>query len=459
VLRLRQAPFSIESFIKNVCNDKYVLVIGNEVILNKEEFDEVNGDIQAYVLHVLNGELERDFHSLNELVASRPAVSTTDDPSGADLIRSVLLPNEEGHSLITEEDLSPELVSLLKTRLFRFVMTTTVDGNVEKIMRGIWKKDLRVANIADQDDWKRFQIEIGETVDRSDYERTVYKYDKPTLIYIFGKASWDRSQNFMKTENDAIEFIERWMNRQEPIINMLKERRVLALGCKFEDWYFRFFWYILKRDFGRLGEGEVALSLDDTNPDEKNLHRYLERKHIQVHTDARSFMRKVCDVLTPESHSPDSEKFHDLIKSSRGDGEIFLSYCGRDFILASKVFFQLAKLGYNVWFDNEKLCGGDYEADIRQAINQARVVITLLTPPVAEDLKNGETDRFYNKEWRLASQAGFGHIIPLAADGYSLRAPYHQEYERIIGGHIDGVDLMREDFSQLRKMIDHLRTR
>lgn len=501
-LHVRHTPFEKEAFINNVCNDRYVLVIGSEVVLDKEKHADVNGDVLAFILKVLNnilGKREKPYKTLNALVASRPSISTERELSGADLIRNILIPNdndedydeeeyevddeyyndEEGDVISLDEsereenysisvnDLSPELCNLLNTRLFRFVMTTTFDSNVEFIMRTIWGSELRVVNIADQDDWKKFQLEIGSTIDRTNISRTVYKYNRPTLIYIFGKATTDRSKNFVKTENDAIEFIELWMNRQEPITNMLKERRILALGCKFEDWYFRFFWYILKRDFGRMGEGEVALSLDDEEPNDQNLKKFLKRKDIYVHKDARQFMRNLYDMLNPKENNAMSMAFHEIMKKRRGDGEIFLSYCSRDFILASRIFFKLTDLGYNVWFDNEELCGGDYEKDIRDAINKARVVITLLTPNVADDLKNNDTQHFYNKEWRFASQTGCERLVPLAADGYSLRACYHarQEgdgsklttYEEIIGGHRNGVDLMADNFSKLIEIINNIK--
>ena len=459
VLKPGQNPFEIGQFINNVCNDKYVLVLGSEVILDKEKYPEENGNIQSYLLNFLNNEVDGHFTSLNDLMASRPTETVGECYSGPDLIRWALLPDKRGNAFLTRDDLSPELVELLGTRLFRFVMTTSVDRLVEEEMRDIWGDALRVVNIADQDDWKRFQQEIVETIDRSNPNETVYRYNRPTLIYIFGKASKDTYLNFLKTENDAIEFIELWMKRKEPIIKMIKERRVLALGCKFKDWYFRFFWYILRQDFTRLGEGEVAISLDERIQDEKELRDYLKRKHIQLHSDARCFMRSICDILSPGAYSPDSESFHSIIRKKRGNGEIFLSYCSRDFVLASRVFFQLTDLGYSVWFDNEKLCGGDYRSDIRRAIANAKLVITLLTPNIMEDLTAGETDHFYNEEWKMAAQTGCERILPLAADGYDLRAIYHKRYEQVIKGEPDGVDLMEEGMSQLRKTIDHLKMR
>ncbi len=475
LLQVRRRPFDKDSFISNVCQNKYVLVIGSEVILDKEKYEADNGDIQQYILNRLNQALGRDMNpypNLNALVSSRPEYSTPDDISGADLIRNLLIPptdseedNTENGSYITVDDLSPELIGLLGTRLFRFVMTTSIDSNVEFIMRSIWKEQLRVVNFADKADWKTFQKEIEETLDGSVKTQTVYNYTRPTLIYVFGKVSRDPYGRFMKTENDAIEFIDLWMNRNnDPFTAIIKDKRILALGCKFDDWYFRFFWFILKRDFTKLGEGEVALSFDSGNPEDQKLKHYLERKHVYIHDDARKFMQLICNMLTPDENNPDSRAFHEIIKSKRGIGEVFLSYCSQDFILASQIFFRLTNLGYSVWFDNEKLCGGNYESDIRQAIHKARVVITLLTPNIQEDLENGITTRFYQKEWRMATETGAERIIPLAADGYSLRGAYHSRkkgdatvlatYEEIIGSPIDGIDLMTESFDKLVNAIN-----
>jgi len=457
LLKARQQSFDYGQFVGNVCNNKYVLVLGSEVLLDKSIHADVDGDMHKYILNRINGVLEREnnpYPSLNAMVESRPLVSTGYDPSGADLIRAVL--EQDKDDLI----ISPELVSLLETRLFRFVMTTSFDGMVETVMKQIWGEGrLRVVNIADQSDWKKFQMEVGETRDTTDCSRTTYQYDRPTLIYIFGKASDDRSSNFMKTENDAIRFIELWMNRNEPIIALMREKRMLALGCRFNDWYFRFFWYILKRDFGKLDAGEVVLSHTNGKPDDQALIAYLKDKNIFIDSDARQFMQNVCDMLNPEKHDQLSKDFYNIIKSKRGDGYIFLSYCSRDFILASRIFFNLIDQGYNVWFDNENLCGGDYEVEIRKAIHGASVVLTLLTPDVMEDLTKGETDHFYCKEWRLASETGCERIIPVAADGYSLRGNYHTKYESIIGGHLDGIDLMTDGFAQLKKMIDNVKTK
>lgn len=460
LMRPRPKKFGIEQFISDVCNDKYILIVGGEVVLNKELFSEVDGNVDKYILDSLNNPLQTNYPTLNAFMASRPPYTTPDDLSGADILRNLVLPKEEDGELdyfIDVEDLAPELDTLLRSQMFRFVMTTTIDDCVERLMRDIWGKRLRVVNIADTNDWIQFQKELEATIDTTEPMRTVYTYNRPTLVYIFGKIEEDTSKDFVKTENDAIEFIEKWIKANGSIIKFISDKRLLALGCKFADWYFRFFWYIFKRDFDKLGEGEVAISLNDQNTTEHSLKEYLERKNIFVHPDARKFMTEINSMLDPDTHSPQSKNFHDIMLRRRGCGEIFLSYCSRDFAMACRIFLKLTDMGYQVWFDNDSLCGGNYETEIINAIDNATVVITLLTPNIANDLKMSSTDHYYNKEWKHAVQTDNSRIIPVAANGYSLREKYHTEQYQGIVGTVNGVDLMTDGFKKLVETIDNVR--
>ena len=92
---------------------------------------------------------------------------------------------------------------------------------------------------------------------------------------------------------------------------------------------------------------------------------------------------------------------------------------------------------------------------IQDAIGRCRVFLPLLTPYIADDLTAGRTDNYYNREWRMASQLGNKAIIPVAANGYGLTAPYHTDtFEQITGQPLSGVDLMTPDgFARLVKSI------
>ena len=79
----------------------------------------------------------------------------------------------------------------------------------------------------------------------------------------------------------------------------------------------------------------------------------------------------------------------------------------------------------------------------------------LLTPGVADDLQQGRTNNYYNREWRIASQTGDKRIIPVATNGYNLRADYHSNvFESIISDALHGEDLMQSD--GMKKLIESL---
>ena len=52
----QEMVFSREQLVSDVFNDEYVLVVGSEVIMNKQE--EPTGDVNQYILRALNASLD-----------------------------------------------------------------------------------------------------------------------------------------------------------------------------------------------------------------------------------------------------------------------------------------------------------------------------------------------------------------------------------------------------------------
>lgn len=434
----RKTEFSRESFIRDVFNEEYILVVGSEVILDPASHSGI-GDVNQYILEALNQSAGRSFKDFDEVVAE-----TGED---VDPIRT-LLASEEDFSYSVSE-LCPQLRSLLETGLFPIVLTTTVDGYLETLMRSIWGEDLRVVNIYDDNSLADFRHALAEC-------RGDRNYHQPTLFYIFGKAVKDRSMKFVRTDNDAIQIIEKWMTipREDRILKLIRNKKLLALGCKYENWYFRFFWYILKHDFSRFVEGQVAFLLDENDRTELNLKKFLDRTHVYVHGDARTFMAGIQQYLVSTS---EQDPLNAMIRSRRRRGGVFLSYCSRDHILAEKLFFRLSERGYNVWFDSRDVDpSDDYNEEIAKAIGESRVVISLLTPAVARELGEGRKDPYYILECRMALQNDI-RIIPLAANGYDLRSASQKLYEEQIGKSPSGLNLMEDpDLITLQEYLDNL---
>lgn len=459
--------FNTKKFIRDVLNDKYALVIGNEIILNTKI--EPTGDVHQYFLRKVNENSHVQYENYYEI-----ALDITEKRNP---VRRLI---EDNEIRFRAGDVSKELMTLLETRLFTTVLTTTTDGYLETAMRKVWGGELRVVNIYDK-----------ETVD--DLQKTLKacrrgkKYSQPTLIYVFGKLDIDDlAKRYIKTDADAILLIEKWIkmkleasndvlydkggssNTPITIIDFIRSKRLLALGCKYDNWYFRFFWYVLtgvnksSEDNAYDGRGEVAFSLDKADKTEWKLLQFLNRTDICILGDTTSFITNIIKTLTEDSNDA---PFRQQIVECRRRGGIFISYCSKDALQACQLFFRLCEKKYDVWLDNARLYGGDdYESEIADAISAAKVVITVLSPHVADDLTRGDTNHYYNKEWRMAQQFGDKTIIPLAINGYNLRSDYQQAYETIINQHPSGinednesleVDMMDSDgFSKLVMSID-----
>lgn len=435
--------FNTKRFLKDVLSDKYALVIGNEIILDSKI--EPTHDVHQFLLKKVNELSNVEYEKYNEI-----ALDITEKRNP---VRRLF---EDEEIVFSASFVSAELKTLLVTKLFTTILTTTTDGFLEAALREIWGNELRVVNVYDKETVDDFQKALKNC-------RRGQKYNQPTLIYVFGRLiPYDLKMRYVKTDADAILLIEKWMRMDVEANNVMLEfirsKRLLSLGCKYDNWYFRFFWYVLtginksteENDYD--GRGEVAFSLDKADAGEIKLLQFLDRTDICVLGEAVSFIQDISSILTGNTGN---SLFRQQIIDTRNRGGIFISYCSKDAIAACQLFFQLCENKYSVWLDNARLYGGDnYEKEISDAICSSKIVITLLSPQVAEDLKNEKTDHYYNKEWRMAQQFGDKQIIPLAINGYDLRSDYHQNYENIIGARPSGINLMEIDgFSKLLSSI------
>lgn len=424
--RQREVNFNGDKFLEDVLSDDYLLLAGSEVIMNRSIIP--SGDINDYLLKQINHILNRNYPSYQDMMEDAAA-------SGVDEIRNLL--NADWFEYNLDEDFCPELRALLETRAFNVVLTITFDGYLETLMRLIWGERLRVVNIDDKTSLDDFRNALAGC-------RNGNKYNQPTLFYIFGKAVRDESKKYVRTDDDAIKIIEKWMTmpREDPILNFIRNKQILALGCKYENWYFRFFWYILKRDTSQLCGGQVAFMLDEGDRADAQLKKFLVRSRICRHPDAREFMSGMTAKIKQSG---------ELIKKKRSSGGVFISYCNKNVVQAEKLFFALKNRGYSVWMDIKNNLG-EYDEDIGKAIASSSSFLPLLTPCIAEDLESNSMDHYYCKEWKIARQYEIP-VRPIAVDGYDLRAEYHSVFESIAGRY-SGVDLMEKD--GMEKLIDKL---
>lgn len=387
----------------NVVKGNYVLVIGSESMLDKDS----TGGVSDSKLFFERLRRER-CHEEDDFA----------DMSKYDQILEVI----KAHSFESTA-VSGDLRNILGTKCFRVVLTVNYDPYLEVVMREIWGNELRVLDIFG---------EKGTDFDISDITSPDEFFDvKPTLYYVFGKADPERvTKRFSVTDNDSIEVIAQWMNsssRPSKLMNYLKRKELLSIGCRFSDWYFRFFWYCLRGDVSRLKYGQVAMTFNvDQNSvsADADLVKYLKTQKVYTFPNAAEFQKILSSRLM-------------AVKDSFGGisnyGGVFISYASEESAMAALIFSKLKEKGFNVWMDSRKLFGGSsYDDRIATAIGQCKLFLPILSRQVKEDILSGNTDRYYLKEWKLAHQRledGSTSMIPVVLVGYDTRSEYHHHFE------------------------------
>ncbi|MBR6691073.1 MAG: toll/interleukin-1 receptor domain-containing protein [Bacteroidaceae bacterium] len=406
--------FNWDTFIHNVTNGKYILLLGSEVMLKKDLGDDSCGDSHKAMFNAVRSVLVED----NVLAPNNTADNFTDLSDRINnlpaLIRKVIDSDYE----FTIDDLEPGLVELMKSGLFRVVLTTTFDPYALELMESVWGKgNVRVMNIN--------SLRSNDEFDFPAYinDDTVAPLP-PTLYYIFGKAfPKDDRIPFVVTDNDAIVTLTKWMGNSAPgnFLEYIRSKRIIALGCKFDDWFFRFFWYMLRGEMPKISWGEVAVSLDMDVESDRKLKKYLDHEKIFFQHDARTF---IADML---EHLRDY-RIADRILDSRSYDGVFISYAHEDFQFVSRLFFSLRERGISAWFDERNLLGGDsYDRAIPDAICRSRIFLPVLSAQCQADMTNGITRFYKDTEWAAAqTQCNINpnglKVLPVRLPGYDTRS-------------------------------------
>lgn len=443
------STFNFDNFAMDCLLNEYVLVIGPEVVLNlnydtEGNIKKANGNIEKlWLLESLEKFAERGVQYQN--IKNFTTIGNNDLP----LIVNECI-EEWDFKDEFDKEFEPSLLELLSTRCFRLVLTTTFDPYLEIAMEKVWGKGrYRVLNfygINKERDLRLDDQRLGNG------QKLIDEFI-PTLYYLFGKAEPNSNKKFVLTENDAMDTVSKWFGDKRPkqLLSYIQEKRIVSLGCKYDNWLYRFFWYILRGDVNGLSSKQVAVEYDSKNP---QLQAFINRHHIQSYDDARKFMRESTDVIT--------RGFGNTI-NARKTGGIFISYAHEDKYLALTLFNYLTDNNYKVWLDEKNLQGGDeYTQRISKAVNECNVFMPLLTSQVAYDLKHGN-DRYYiNTEWAVAQEKKSNQqklktdipmkIIPVVTKGYDMRSDYHQKVSDCIKD-VTIFDLYKEDLKELNKML------
>lgn len=395
-----------DDFLRDICLGQYVLVLGDDVIL-KEAYGAGNSSV--YIRQECVKELEAQ--NINA--------------SGLDLkpyVRRMLRTNWEYNT----DEMSESLVKLIRTKFFPLVLTTTFDGYVEKLMREVYGDSLNVVNFSENKGAIQYNKEYNVLV--------------PTLFYVFGKA--EKNCDFALSEDDYMTLLCKWMDkstRPNELIEYLRTKKILAIGGKYENWYFRFFWYSLRQSLvAGQRKGDIAISLENDN--ECRLSDFLLRNEIENHEDHDSdnwSPRIFLDSLSRQLSDTTDETLK-AIHAARQLGGVFILYAHEDYPIVCQIYGVLCSLEIPVWFDNKKLNNyaipNDYDVRIENAISSCKVFLPILSRQVKDDLVQNN-DRYYKDiEWNKALNNKECSIMPLALFGFDKRRDVNLLPNNIFGG-------------------------
>ncbi len=427
------------ALIENLLEEDYALIIGSETILEKDAIKTQNtGDSMFRVYNAI-----ADLYS----VSSRPNT----DKDWQHLIKkrgleNIIVYENAWESIVDKESslfdkelddgFSSDLREFLEFKRFKVVITTCLDDLLEVQFRRIWKgvgKEVEIYNFMDDQEILRF-INSMELVKKNHMIEM-----QPSLIYLFGKIGdknemGNKSRDLVFSEDAAIEAIARYITKPEDNLRSffdeyLFARPLLAIGCRFDDWRFRFFWYAMRGAVSEFSKGTVAYTcIEGKNKD--NLFRYLEQEQVYVEPDSRGFLKKMNGLMKDKDTLLAILKYR--VKNAKG---IFISYASEDFQIAYSWFKYLSeKCHFNVWIDREDLHANDiYTEEIKRNIELCGVFMPILSDQVQKDLVEGNFGRYYiNIEWTHARDLK-KCIFPVSVGAYNCKSDQHKIFKEKTG--------------------------
>lgn len=388
--------FTWGQFAKDCVLNKYILVVGNEAVLDKGKFEFAQGNSSTFLLDrtlrlfadtireededATEEEIEEEYERLKKRYKTFSDLVRKYGRNVKEKVRTaVTLPSFE---TMKNDIVEPTLKALLETRCFRIVLTTTIDPLVESVMEEVWGTgsfDVVDINSIKEHFRSRSHEEFNEI--------------RPTLCYVFGKVDPGKKSaenSFVLSENDAMEKISKWFEKSSDnrFLQYIRKFRILSVGNQFDDWMFRFFWFLLRGKVNAEADGQVAVEIKC----DCLLEKYMKHENVQLFPEARFFMKKAAKEITSALS---------VMNYPNKGSDVFISYAHEDKYIAVPLFERLTKEGVNVWIDEQGLRPGDeYEEILIKKINGCKVFLPILSSSIMRQLKSGEAEnRWYFKEW------------------------------------------------------------
>lgn len=398
-------------FISNILQQKHILIVGPEAMLKKTpDLADGSGDINILMDEQIELARRADKKASEQMLYSKAWNKIEEIRKRTDIV-------------------DESLRKCIASKVFPLVFTICTDLLLERLMEEVWGK-VRTFNFSDSDSLSQLNEEM----------KSGKPITEPTLCYLYGHLDPSRipsaSNPWVRNDDpdDAIkriaELIKMKDGEHKNIFEYINKRMIIAVGCRCDDWRFRFFWYALRGD--TLGDATTqstvayALIPDDVQmtQDERDntilddsLSYYLSQsRNVRMEPNSRMFLKRLYNLLDLSQKDEKTklklrETYAELFREGRiGVPDIFISYASEDLSMAYRIYLKLIKAGhFKVWLDVKELhSGSEYDREIGRALNECRIFMPLLSEQTAYDLEKGNHNRYYiETEWENARTKGF----------------------------------------------------
>lgn len=406
------------------------------------------------------------YQYLAEELAGRLGVDTLPDNSTINDVSCGYL-RQQGE----EEDICYELKDILNSRtwstpdpLKKIAEITHFDLYLSTTFDGLLKQALDEIRYGGKSKTKSLSYSnMGQVADiPQDFE----KLREPLIYQLFGQVSAVR--DFVVTEEDLLLFNRRLLSRDfQPhnLMDLLKARRLLQIGCSFPNWLARFFLCAAKGDQVFVSQGISGTVADEESSGDASLFGFLERQKISVYQGGNAL------AFIDELYKQWKNRFGNMVPCSNSDNNdekeentdvVFISYASEDRDTVVNLKRSLESIGIDVWFDKDPgrlESGVSYEDKIIKAIKNCSYFI-----PVISNHTQTRKSRFFWLEWNKAIKEAemrpeIPFILPVAIDDVHQDLPVIPEkfrelqWEWFENGHPkeDWLRLMRKRIRDLRR--------
>jgi len=231
--------------------------------------------------------------------------------------------------------------------------------------------------------------------------------DGVTVFKLLG--SRETCPNWAVTVENSLEFVMALYGEKYRPVNLLdaiKERNLLVIGCQIPDWYGRFLLRCLRG--GSIAAERSTILVENAGDEDQAFAAYVRsfgHRAFVVPADAVGFVdelhrrwsaRPRADIPPPALNTGDAPR---PLASESAPHKVFLSYSHDDNAEAEKLYRFLLDKRVDVWKDDE---GGIPPADQWENVIKRRIADCACFVPLVTANTARESESYFWSEWRSA---------------------------------------------------------